>query len=262
VHGWIGDGHLRVDGTDFLLPGATGTPGAADTFPLFKRRELVERYIALADEFAGGRIFEAGIYRGGSVAFLTSVFRPEALIAIDIETERNEGLDGWLAARGIADRVRLHHGVDQGDGVRLASLIDGELGDRPLDLVIDDASHLLTPSSTTFDVLFPRLRPGGLYVVEDWSADLIWQQAFAAKPELEELFTQRSETLAEQPIEGEPAEGQLWRLVLRLVVASATHEDVVSGVEVIRGFAAVRRGPTELDASTFRLDELVSAAPV
>lgn len=40
--------------------------------------------------------------------------------------------------------------------------------DAPLDLVIDDASHLYEPTRTSFDALFPLLRPGGLYIVEDW----------------------------------------------------------------------------------------------
>lgn len=38
--------------------------------------------------------------------------------------------------------------------------------------MIDDASHLLTPSTATFNPLFPRLRPG-LSVIEDWSGDLV-----------------------------------------------------------------------------------------
>ena len=40
-----------------------------------------------------------------------------------------------------------------------------------LDLVIDDASHLLPETTASFNVLFPRLRAGGLFVIEDWS----WQ---------------------------------------------------------------------------------------
>ena len=39
----------------------------------------------------------------------------------------------------------------------------------PLDLVIDDASHLYRLSRRAFELLFPRLRPGGLCALEDWS---------------------------------------------------------------------------------------------
>ncbi|WP_280408356.1 class I SAM-dependent methyltransferase [Nocardia brasiliensis] len=37
----------------------------------------------------------------------------------------------------------------------------------PLDLVIDDGSHLSAHVIASFDVLFPALRPGGMYVIED-----------------------------------------------------------------------------------------------
>jgi hypothetical protein len=35
--------------------------------------------------------------------------------------------------------------------------------------VIDDGSHLLEETTRSFGTLFPRLRPGGLYVLEDWN---------------------------------------------------------------------------------------------
>jgi hypothetical protein len=38
----------------------------------------------------------------------------------------------------------------------------------PLDLVVDDCSHLYEPTRASFNELFPRLRPGGAYVIEDW----------------------------------------------------------------------------------------------
>ncbi|MFE3638938.1 class I SAM-dependent methyltransferase [Streptomyces sp. NPDC059168] len=37
----------------------------------------------------------------------------------------------------------------------------------PFDIVIDDGSHLNEHVLTSFEALFPHLRPGGLYVVED-----------------------------------------------------------------------------------------------
>jgi hypothetical protein len=48
-------------------------------------------------------------------------------------------------------------------------IIDQAIQDSALDLVVDDASHLLAPSTATFEMLFPRLRPGGLFLLEDWS---------------------------------------------------------------------------------------------
>ena len=39
---------------------------------------------------------------------------------------------------------------------------------RPICLVIEDASHVGVLSKLTFDVIFPVVRPGGAYFVEDW----------------------------------------------------------------------------------------------
>ena len=47
-------------------------------------------------------------------------------------------------------------------------IVLGELANE-LDLVVDDASHAYEETKTSFEVLFPLLRPGGIYVIEDWS---------------------------------------------------------------------------------------------
>jgi len=73
------------------------------------------------------------------------------------------GLD--LAAKvGIAEsRLHVLQG-DQGDGQFLDSMAR-EFG--PFDIVIDDGSHFSHHVITSFNALFPHVRPGGMYVVED-----------------------------------------------------------------------------------------------
>lgn len=41
------------------------------------------------------------------------------------------------------------------------------LKDQTFDFIIDDGSHLLQHQVASFDVLFPRLKPGGVYFIED-----------------------------------------------------------------------------------------------
>ena len=45
--------------------------------------------------------------------------------------------------------------------------------------MIDDASHLLMPTERSFDALFPRVRPGGAYIIEDWCAEYHTAQVLA-----------------------------------------------------------------------------------
>jgi hypothetical protein len=56
---------------------------------------------------------------------------------------------------------------DQTDRDFLTKLAD-ERAPNGIDIVIDDASHIGYPSLKTFEILFDRVKPGGLYVVEDW----------------------------------------------------------------------------------------------
>lgn len=66
-------------------------------------------------------------------------------------------------------RIRTFKG-HQADAEFLAKVAD-EIG--PLDIVIDDGSHVNNDVIATFEVLFPRLRPHGIYAVEDVSSSYI-----------------------------------------------------------------------------------------
>src|SRR5690606_351276 len=68
----------------------------------------------------------------------------------------------------LGDVVDCRWGVDQGDHVALWALLD-EHGLDAVDLVIDDASHSYGPTLASFAALFPRVRVGGHYIIEDWS---------------------------------------------------------------------------------------------
>jgi hypothetical protein len=287
VHRWTDDRHLEVNGTRFFLMGAGGSGGDDDAFSLFKPRFMVEEYLRRATEFEGCRVFEAGIFRGGSTAFLATLLDPHKLVAIDLNPTRNRWLDQWLDERGQADRVKMFHGVDQADRAAIGKILDDEFGSEPLDLVIDDASHRLTPTLKTFNLMFPRLRKGGLYIIEDWSSHLTWFRVFATRPELltralearpellrakmreePELASRISENpeLARLMQEGAAAddaadgseigpdhgyEKQMWRLILRIVMASGGYRDVVPDIHIQQGFAALHRGTADLDPETF-----------
>lgn len=168
---WLDDLHFQVDGVGFVAA-AMLAPDAGDDFVIVKPPELVRRYVELVDDEQPRRVVEIGVKRGGSTALLALVADPEVLVAVELDPACPPGLAELIADRGLA--VELVLGVDQGDRAALVELVE-RFG--PFDLVIDDASHLLGPTRTSFEVLFPALRPGGLYVVEDWAND--WDIATA-----------------------------------------------------------------------------------
>ncbi|GAA1295039.1 class I SAM-dependent methyltransferase [Saccharothrix xinjiangensis] len=77
-------------------------------------------------------------------------------------------------------RIRTFQG-DQSDAEFLVALAE-EHG--PFDIVIDDGSHINDHVRTSFQALFPHVRPGGLYVVEDmWTA---YWPGFGGNPDPEQ----------------------------------------------------------------------------
>jgi predicted O-methyltransferase YrrM len=141
--------------------------GEAD-FLVAKPRHMVERYAALIEELRPERILELGSFQGGSTAMLLELARPKRLVSVDRLSMRKGLVERHAAGRGFEEVVRIHGNVDQADRQRLAEIATNDFDDGPLDLIIDDCSHEYEPSRASFNELFPRLRPGGIYVLEDW----------------------------------------------------------------------------------------------
>src|SRR5207237_7250205 len=95
--------------------------------------------------------------------------------------------------------------------------------DGPLDLVIDDASHQYEPTRSSFETLFPLLRTGGLYIIEDWA----WAHWV-------EYQTPDHLWADWQP---------LTNLVTEIIEALGTSNEVIRSVMMFQGFAVIERGP-------------------
>jgi hypothetical protein len=101
------------------------------------------------------RFLEIGVSHGGSLEVWRRYFGPDAIIVgIDID-ERCAAFDGEAA------RVRIG---SQDDPAFLRAVVE-EMGG--VDIVLDDGSHVARHQRASFEVLFPLLEVGGLYVVED-----------------------------------------------------------------------------------------------
>ncbi|GLZ33826.1 hypothetical protein Lesp02_60140 [Lentzea sp. NBRC 105346] len=90
---------------------------------------------------------------GGSLLMWKHFFRRGLVYGLDIYDKT--GLD--------QPRLQTIKG-DQNDPVFLEQL-GQSIG--PIDIVVDDGSHLTEHVVTSFNALFPHVRPGGLYVIED-----------------------------------------------------------------------------------------------
>ena len=101
------------------------------------------------------RFLEIGVSHGGSLQMWRRYLGPEAtIVGVDIDP-RCSRFDGEAATVRIGSQT---------DAAFLRSVVD-EMGG--VDIVLDDGSHVARHQRASFDVLFPLLADGGLYVVED-----------------------------------------------------------------------------------------------
>lgn len=101
-------------------------------------------------------LLEIGLAVGHSIQMWAKYFTNAKLVSIDHDIKHYQySLNN--------DRITIIKG-DQTD-LKLLQDINGKYG--PFDIIIDDGSHIDSHTKMTFDTLFPLLKSGGLYVVED-----------------------------------------------------------------------------------------------
>ena len=197
-------------------------------FLFYKTKYLVDQYaafLAMKPAFKPECILELGIFDGGSTAFWYECFSPKKCIAIDIQDKSNSSyFDDYIRRRSAEDAIKTHWGISQEDSGALRSVVEHECGGS-LDLVIDDASHHYVPTKASFETLFPLVRPGGLYIIEDWA----WGHWQHFQPPRPEYWTKDRE---------------LTRLVVELVEAVGTEGStrLIGSLAVFQGFAVIERG--------------------
>lgn len=104
------------------------------------------------------KFLEIGIYKGNSVKLWESYFPKAELHFIDIEPTHIE-----------YQSTRSHyHFINQGDSTKLDQLAQSIKGD--FDVIIDDGGHQAKEQIICFQTLFPYLKSGGLYIIEDLHA--------------------------------------------------------------------------------------------
>lgn len=149
-------------------------PGRPEDALIVKPHELVQRYLDLLAEEAPRVIVELGTKEGGSAALMLVVGRPDRILTIDLAPEVPPVLQRLAATDGTGGATLVAFtGIDQADTGALRAVVDRGCGGQPIDLVVDDASHRLAPTRASFDVLFPRVRPGGTYIIEDWASEAV-----------------------------------------------------------------------------------------
>jgi predicted O-methyltransferase YrrM len=176
---WLSKNSFRLGDYDFYVPHsindflANNAKIEQDKFYVAKSQEIIQRYLMMIKERKPQTIVELGVFRGGSVAFLQLAAKPKRFLALEISPERVDLLDKFIQGEGVEvnNSLRVAYGVDQADAPLVRQITTEHLGEgRCIDLVFDDASHLLGPTRTSFEALFPLVRPGGSFIIEDYAS--------------------------------------------------------------------------------------------
>jgi SAM-dependent methyltransferase len=224
---WTSDVEFTLGGTSFLASPWAGLISSTERFLLAKERGLVEFYVGLIASLAPRSVLEFGVFQGGSTAFLAAFAKPERLVAIELDPDPAVALEEWVTDRRLGSVVETHYGVDQGDSLTVRDIVETAFREKAIDLVIDDASHCYAPSLASFNTVFPYVRPGGMYVIEDWAlvhVGIAW---------------------------GSPGELPLSVLGFQLQMAAGSRGGAIDSVEINQYAITVQRGDAPLDPGTF-----------
>lgn len=109
-------------------------------------------------------LLELGVYKGGSLRLWRDYFQKATIVGIDCRLPANTD---------FGDRIVLYQGYQQ--NVTFLSDVSNQVASDGFDIIIDDASHIGYLTKISFWHLFDNhLKPGGLYVIEDWGTGYWW----------------------------------------------------------------------------------------
>jgi len=99
-------------------------------------------------------LIEIGVFRGSSLRTWEEYFPRANIIGVDVDPECHQYQN---------DRITIEI-ADQSD---VEQLCDITRRHGPFDIVIDDGSHMWDHQITTLHYLFPHVKQGGFYILED-----------------------------------------------------------------------------------------------
>jgi SAM-dependent methyltransferase len=134
-------------------------------------------YLPVYEELLGGlrhrrfSLLELGVWKADSLIMWRDAFPRATIVGLDLSPPQVD----------LGPRVHVVSG-DQGDA-DLLHRTARQYAPQGFALIIDDASHMGQPTARSLQALYLRhLRPGGLYVIEDWATGYVpkfWPDAAA-----------------------------------------------------------------------------------
>lgn len=232
---WTADDRFEIEDVEFVVDTTAGPrrPSERGSFTIVKNKPFLDFY---SEHVLGGThrdVFELGIFQGGSTALFDLLLKPDNFVALDNRREPLDPLDHYIESHGRDKQVEIAYGANQADRGLLAEICDRRFP-AGIDLVCDDASHHYDLTKASFEVLFPRLRPGGLYVIEDWA----WAHTAGGQSEDHYLYDR-------------PA---LTNLIFELVMLLGSPPNWIAEISMTPFAALIRRGKAPVSDKVLDID--------
>jgi len=217
---WLTEDECLLDGVRFEVGKSnfSNLKTDANRIWVLKGKTFFDRYNSYFGDISPKNVLEIGVFEGGSALLLADKWPDARIVGIDIR-EPNPEVAAHVARFGFGGRISLYYKTSQNDSVAVRDIVEREFPDG-IDIVIDDASHMYELTKATFDIVFPYVIPGGLYLVEDWA------------------WAHWRDWQAKEDWMGQPA---LSNLLFEVSMACASSRWIISDVYTNSNFFAVRK---------------------
>ncbi len=181
-------------------------------------------------------IFEFGIFQGGSALLWAKLFgaRYCGLDALPDKPILHE----WVQRLGLSEQVSLNFSSLQNDKAKIDHLFSTHFGGEQIDLIVDDCSHVYDWSRQSFEYSFDHLRPGGVYILEDWH----WAHAAGDLWQKERIWSDKK---------------ALSNLLFELIMLFGSRPDLIERIDIHPRYAVIRKSATAPRIGPLSLDDLI-----
>ena len=111
-------------------------------------------------------ILEIGVFKGRGIAALSDYFHNSTIYGLDLSNKEFKLSYNDLSKMGAFTNDNLN-GVYSGDSTKQETWDEEVKFFPPFDIIVDDGLHRLKAQHQTFLNFWPRLKKGGIYLIED-----------------------------------------------------------------------------------------------